>query len=173
MAAAATPRSAVRPWLMAAAPTSASGSKFSHLVPLYDLFSPNLGCPTLRTGWPFPCQPVADIRLLRAGRPTAPSAVVQRSLCPPWHRQDPGDAEVCMPHKRAPAGAAPPPWAEGPGWRGLTWATDFGARALAGDHSGNTEGNLGSVTLDSEHEMTTAASPLLEGKSSLLSLAPS
>lgn len=75
-----------------------------------------------------------------------------------------------MPHKRAPTGAMPPPWAEGLGWRGLTWAMDFGARALAGDHSGNIEGNLGSVTLDSEHEMTMAASPPLEGRSSLLAL---
>ena len=104
--------------------------------------------PLLAAPSPLTWSPAADIRLLRAGRPTAPSAVVQGSLCPPWHRQDPGDAEVCMPHKRAPAGAAPPPWAEGPGWRGLNWATDFGARALAGDHSGNTEGNLGSVTLN-------------------------
>lgn len=96
----------------------------------------NLGCPTLHTGWPFPCQPVADVHFLRAGSPTAPNAGVQVLPCPPWHRQDPSDAEMCVPRKQAPVGAAPPLWAEGPGRRGLTWAVGFGARALAEDPAG-------------------------------------
>ena len=88
----------------------------------------------------LPCQPVADVHLLRAGIPKAPGQAFMFTL---------SSAQVgsrhCRNRAHAHVAAGPPRgllshpgqgWdSEGLGQRGLSWAAGFGARAPA-DHAG-------------------------------------